>query len=115
MPGEHMFAVGRFPFPRPPSSWNSIETGKSWSLRIVFGSWQWNMTPLFRIAHPGPPLHCSPTKRYSIREPVVRELLLVEDVAELVVEVLVLVVAHLQDAILDAKRVEVVVARVRSP
>ena len=67
VPGEHMLPVGRLPLPSPPRNWNSIDTGKSWSLRIDFGSWQWNITPLLRTAQPGPPLHCSPTKRYSTR------------------------------------------------
>ena len=49
----------------PPSNWASTEIGKSWSLPIVSGAWQWNMMPLLRSAHAGPPFTCSPTNRYS--------------------------------------------------
>ena len=67
LPGEQTLHVTRAPLPSPPRNCASMETGNSWALRIVLGSWQWNIRPELRSAHPGPPLHWSPTKRYSMR------------------------------------------------
>ena len=110
VPGEQMLPVVRFPLPSPPRNCASIDTGKSWSLRIVFGSWQWNITPLLRTCPARPALALLADEAVLDPQPVVRELVLVEQVAELAVELGVLVVAHLQDAVLDAERVGVVVA-----
>jgi hypothetical protein len=77
---------------------------------MVSAGCPWNITPLLRKAQSGPPFVCSPTKRYSTADHVVRERRLVEEVAEAVVEggVLVLVVDDLQDPVLDAEGVAVV-------
>ena len=62
-----MLFVVRFPLPSAAEELGLDRHRELLVLRIVFGSWQWNMTPLLRVAHPGPPLHCSPTNRYSTR------------------------------------------------
>ncbi len=43
-----------------------MQMGKSWSFFIVSTGWPCTITPLLRKAHPGPPLACSPRKRYSM-------------------------------------------------
>ena len=114
MPGEHMFAVGRaLPSLSPPSNCASIEIGKSCSFVIVCGGCEWNMMPLLRSAQaPGPCAACSPTKRYSTTQPVIRVGLRIEQVTEARLEaVRVAVVTHLQQPVLDAKCLSVVVAQ----
>ena len=98
--------------PLPPKNWTSIETGKSWSFLMLSGDWPWIMTPLLRNAQLGPPGHCFADEPILDAQPVVGKRRLVEQVAELVVELGILVVRYLQDPVLDAESITVVLAQV---
>ena len=99
--------------PSPARSWTSIETGKSWSVPIDSGVWPWIMTPLLAQAQSGPPRHLVADDAVLDAEDVVRERLVVEEVAEAVVEgAVVVVVGDAEDAVFDAEGVGVVVAGV---
>ena len=106
VPGVQTFIVVR----PPARNWASIEIGQSWSLRIVSGACECTITPLFRLRVARSALHLLAEEPVLEREHVVRELLLVEQVAEARAEVVVLVVHDADQAVLHAERVGVVVA-----
>ena len=95
VPGVQRFPVGRSPRSGPPRNCTSIDTGNSWSLPMLSGAWQWIITPLFRYAQPGPSWHLVAHEPVLDPQPVLRERLLVEQVAELAVERVVAVVRDL--------------------
>ena len=104
--------VRGLPSPNPPRSWTSIEIGKSWSFSIVFGCGLWSIRPLLRRAQPGPPGDLLADEPVLGGDAVVRERVLVEEVAELAVELRPLVVADREGAVLDAEGVVEVLAEI---
>ena len=67
VPGVQRLPVVRSSEPEPPSNCTSMDTGKLWSLAMLWGVCPWIMMPLLRKAQPAPPSACSPTNRYSTR------------------------------------------------
>ena len=112
VPGVQTLPVGRLPLPLPPRNWTSIETGNSWSFLMVSGVWPWIITPLLRKRPARPARALLADEPILDAQLVVGEWRLVEEVPELAVELGILVVGDLQDAVFDAERVAEVLAGV---
>ena len=111
VPGVHTLPVGRVFLPSPPRNWTSIETGKLLLLPHALGrlAVDHHAAVAKRPARPAGALVAHETVLDP--KPIVRVLVLREQVPELAVELGVPVVANLQDTVFHAEGVRVVLAQ----
>ena len=111
VPGVQRLPVVRgLPSPKPPRVWTSMETGKFWSLRHRFRVLAVDHDAGVAVGPAGAAGALFADEAVFDAQPVALERLVEEDVAEVAVELVVAVEAHLEQAVLDAEGVLVVVA-----
>ncbi len=111
VPGVQRLAVGRSSGPVPPRNWTSIETGEA----LVQAHALRRLAVEHHAAVPEAPGGAAGDlvrrrTRYSTRRTIAPEGLLIEEMPEFPVELLVPVIGHLEDAVLDPEGVLVVQA-----
>jgi hypothetical protein len=85
-----------------PSSWNSTETGKGWSTVMLSGLWLWNMIPLLLRAQAGVSGQAAlGQEAVGQAQAVGLERRLVEQVAELAVQLAVAGIGDPDHAVVD--------------